>query len=188
MTLPFTLPLAGPAALAAAVAFGFVFGWLLHRGRLASFNTIVNQLRLRDFTVMKVMFTAIIVGGLGVYALIESGHAARHVKDADLLAVALGAVIFGVGMAIYGYCPGTAIAASGAGRLDAIVGLAGMLLGGLLYAASYDWVRVHIIAAAQWGKVRLPDVTGVPDLAWFAMLTVVAAGLFVWLERRETGA
>jgi uncharacterized membrane protein YedE/YeeE len=179
-----TLPFAGGAALAAAVVFGFVFGWLLHRGRVADFNTIVGQLRLRDFTVMKVMFTAIIVGGLGVYFLTGEGLAKFHIKDANLLSVALGAAIFGVGMAIYGYCPGTGLAAAGSGRLDAIAGIAGMLLGALLYAASDSWMQAHVVSVVQWGKARLPDVTGAPDLVWFGLLIAVAGGLFVWLESR----
>jgi len=59
----------------------------------------VAQLRLRDFTLFKVMLTAILVGGLGVFIRHSGGLAAYHIKPANLLAVALGAVLFGVGMA-----------------------------------------------------------------------------------------
>ncbi len=178
-----TFPLQGQAALFAAIGFGFLFGLLLHRGRLASYNTIIGQLRLKDFTIAKVMLTAIIIGGIGVYFLVGDGMAKYHVKSANLLAVAAGAVIFGIGMALYGYCPGTAITAIGTGSLHALVGFIGMIAGGIVYALSFDWLKANVIPVAQWGKVRLPDVTGVPDLVWFAGLAVMALAMFVMLER-----
>ena len=105
-------------------------GWLLQRGRVTDYNVIVNQFRLRDFTVLKIMITAIVVGGIGVLVLKNAGHANYHIKEANLLGVALGAALFGIGMVIYGYCPGTALAAIGTGSLHALVGAVGMLVGG----------------------------------------------------------
>ena len=101
-------PITGTASLILAI----VFGWLLHRGNVANYGTIVRQLLLKDFTVLKVMLTAIIVGGIGVFLLVQMGYAEFHIKESDLLAITLGAGLFGIGMALFGYCPGTALAAS----------------------------------------------------------------------------
>jgi uncharacterized protein len=180
-----SLPLSNSALLYSAVGFGIAFGVLLHRARLASFDVIVEQLRLRNFTIVKVMLTAIIVGGVGVYFLVGDGVAKYHIKEANLLAVGLGAAIFGIGMAIYGYCPGTALCAIGTGSIHALVGLAGMIVGAVLYALSYDWMKANVIPVEALGKVRLPDVTGIPDLAWYGGLAVLAIVLFVVLERFE---
>ena len=60
-----------------AVVFGAAFGFLLHRGRVANYNTIVRQFLLRDFTVIKIMMTAIVVGGIGVFALVQFGCESR---------------------------------------------------------------------------------------------------------------
>ena len=73
-----------------AVVFGAAFGWLLHRGRVTSYNVIVNQLRLKDFTVLKVMLTAIVVGGLGVLLFVNLGLANWSIRDANMLAVLIG--------------------------------------------------------------------------------------------------
>ena len=173
----------GNGALMLAIVFGAIFGLLLHRGRVADYNVIVNQFRLRDWTVLKVMFTAIVVGGVGVLVLHSMGHANYHIKPANILGVALGAGIFGVGMVLYGYCPGTGIAAAATGSLHAAVGLLGLLAGGVLYALSFRWVNEKILSVCALGKVRLPDVTGVPDWAWFVALAAVWAGLVVVLER-----
>ena len=177
------LPITGTPALWLAVLFGFAFGVLLHRGRVADYNVIVNQFRLKDFTVLKIMLTAIIVGGIGVLALRLLGYVKYDVKPAQMLGVILGATLFGVGMVVYGYCPGTGIAAVATGSFHALVGLAGMLVGGILYAVSFRWVQSKVLSVGDLGKRRLPDMTGVPDWIWFAILLIVAVPMFVLLER-----
>ena len=166
-------PIAGPSALVAAVLLGAVFGFLLHRGGVACHKVIVNQFRFRDFTVLKIMLTAIVVGGIGVLALNSAGLANYHIKAANLLGVVLG------------YCPGTAIAAAAGGSVHALAGLAGALLGGVLYAFGFPWISAKILPVGALGKVRLPDVTGVPAWIWFAGLAVGAVLLFRLIERHE---
>ena len=180
-----TLPVSTETARWLAIPMGMLFGVLLHRSGVANYNVIVNQFRFRDFTVLKVMFTAIIVGGLGVLLLHGAGHAQYHIKPANMLGVALGAALFGVGMVLYGYCPGTGIAAMATGSIHAIAGFAGMLLGGVLYALSFSWVEAHIQTVAALGKVRLPDITGIPDWGWFGILICIAAAVF-WLVERKS--
>lgn len=164
---------------------GAAFGFLLQRGRVTSCDVIVNQFRLRDFTVLKVMGTAIVVGGLGLLLLVDIGHAKYYVKDANLLAVALGAALFGVGMVVYGYCPGTALGAIASGSIHALVGAFGMVAGAVLYALSFDWLKAHVLNVWGLGKVRLPDLTGVPDAVWFAALAAGAIAFFWWIESIE---
>lgn len=180
-----TPPVTGSAALVASVVLGAIFGVLLHRGGVANYNVIVNQFRFRDFTVLKIMMTAIIVGGLGVLALNSAGLANYHIKAANMLGVVLGAAIFGVGMVLYGYCPGTAIAAAASGSIHGLVGLAGLLVGGTLYAFSFPWIAKNILPVGALGKVRLPDVTGVPALVWFVALIAIALTVFFLIERAE---
>jgi uncharacterized membrane protein YedE/YeeE len=178
-----TLPITGTAALVLSVVFGFAFGFLLHRGRVADYNTIVRQFLFKDFTVLKIMMTAIIVGGVGVFLMVQFGYARFHIKPADLLAVSLGAALFGVGMVLYGYCPGTALAAIGGGSLHALVGAAGMLVGGIAYALSFDWVKANILPVGAMGKVQLPQLLGVSAPALFAALVVIALVTFALIER-----
>jgi uncharacterized membrane protein YedE/YeeE len=178
------LPVSAETARWLAIPMGILFGVLLHRGGVANYNVIVNQFRFKDFTVLKIMFTAIIVGGIGVLLLKDAGHAQYHIKPANLLGVTLGAALFGVGMVLYGYCPGTGVAALATGSLHALSGLVGMLLGGVLYALSFPWVEAHIQKVAALGKVRLPDVTGVSDWGWFAILCAIAGVVFWLIETR----
>ncbi len=88
-------------------------------------------------------------------------------------------------MVLYGYCPGTGVAAVGHGSVHALVGFLGMLLGGILYAASYSFVKDNILSVASYGKVRLPELLGIPELVLFAGLGVAALVAFVVIEKWE---
>ena len=170
-------PITGTTSLVLAIVFGFAFGWLLHRGRVADYNTIVRQFLFKDFTVLKVMLTAMIVGGIGVFLLVQMGYAKFHIKPADLLAITLGAGLFGIGMVLYGYCPGTALAA---------IGAFGMILGGILYALTFDWVSQTILPVWAMGKVQLPQLLGVGAPLIFGALGLLVVAFFVMLERRSS--
>ena len=183
--LPLFAFLTGTKLLWAGLLFGFLFGVLLHRGGVTDYNVIVNQFRFRDFTVLKVMFTAIVVGGVGLFLLKGQGLANLHIKPATMLAVVLGAAVFGVGMVLYGYCPGTGVAAVATGKLDALAGFAGMLVGGWLYAGAYPWIAAHVLPIADLGKKRLPDLLPVPEIAWYAGLATLATAVFALVNRWE---
>ena len=171
--------------MAGAIVFGFLFGWLLQRGGVTDYNVIVNQFRFRDFTVLKIMLTAVVVGGIGVAALHTGGLANLHIKASPMLAIVLGSAIFGVGMVIYGYCPGTGLAAIGTGSLHALAGVGGMMLGGILYALTFPWVAQHILSMADIGKLTLDQLLGIPVWAVFVVLTGVAGGVFALVRKLE---
>jgi len=103
----------------------------------------------------------------------------------------LAGVIFGVGMAAAGFCPGTCAAGAGEGRLDYIVpGLLGFLTGAVIYGLIYPQVFPAISAAANYGNVVASQLLNVD--AWllvtlFALMSVVLFYLIdrAGLRRRE---
>lgn len=168
-----------------ALAVELVFGFLLHRARVTDSNVIEGQFCLRDFTMVKMLLPAIVVGGLGVLVLAHFGETAYYIKDANMLAVLLGGAMFGLAVAILGYCPGTALAATATGSLHALAAVFGMIAGAMLYAFSFSWLKAHVLNVWALGKVRLPQLTGAPDLVWLLGLAVLGLAFFVWLERRS---
>jgi uncharacterized membrane protein YedE/YeeE len=159
-----------PLKLALGLLTGILFGLLLQKGRVTDFRVIVGQLLLRDWTVVKVMATAVVVGSVGVYALFQAGHASLHVKPLLFGGVVAGAVLFGVGMAVLGYCPGTGVAACGEGRRDAMVGVLGMLFGAGVFVALYPALRPLIEGLGDRGEVTLPQLLGVSPWAGVGVL------------------
>ena len=168
---------------------GILFGFLLQKGRAAKFHVIIGQLLLKDWTVLKIMATAVAVGSIGVYALVAMGAARLHVKPALLGGVILGGIFFGIGLAVFGYCPGTSVAASGEGRRDAMVGVVGMLVGAGVFVALYPSLQPIIKALADWGKITLPEATNVSPWLWIAGVVIaVALGFFALQRKNETAA
>ncbi|MBA3440775.1 MAG: YeeE/YedE family protein [Pyrinomonadaceae bacterium] len=169
------------------LATGMVFGFLLQKGRAAKFHVIIGQFLLKDWTVVKIMATAVAVGTVGVYALVSMGVATLHIKPALLGGVLLGGVLFGAGLAVFGYCPGTSVAASGEGRRDAMVGVVGMLFGAGVYVALYPALQPIIKGLADWGKITLPQATSLSPWAWVAGVVVAITTGLLALARLSTG-
>ncbi|MCB0359736.1 MAG: YeeE/YedE family protein [Bdellovibrionales bacterium] len=164
---------------------GLAFGFLLQRAWVTRFDTIVGQFLLRDFTVMKVMGTAIIVGSVGVYGLYQLGLVETlHLKNAVVYGNALGGAIFAVGMVLLGYCPGTGVAAIGDGARDAWYGVLGMIAGAALYAEVHPWFSQQVLQPADLGKVTLADVWGVSTWMLIVSLAVIG-GIGFWLLERN---
>jgi uncharacterized protein len=160
--------------LALGLFTGIVFGVLLQKGRVAKFRVIVGQFLLRDWTVVKIMGTAVVVGAIGIYALLPSGAVSLHIKPLVWLAILVGGICFGAGMALFGYCPGTSVAACGEGRRDAMAGVLGMLLGAGLYVALYPQLSGLLKIWGDAGKLTLPDWTGTSPWAWIGGLGLLA--------------
>lgn len=164
---------ASPGMLLSGAVTGLIFGFLLQKARVTRADVIIAQFLLRDYTVMKVILTAIVVGSIGIYGMLNMGMIpALSIKPAFLYANALGGLIFGVGMAILGYCPGTALAAIGDGSRDAIAGVLGGVTGAALFAELYPLLSSRLIDVYNLGSVSLPEITGIPAWIWILLLTI----------------
>lgn len=143
----------------AGLLTGVAFGALLHRGRLAESETIVGQVEGSDWRVTTTMGTAVLVGALGVEALRRTGRYSVDVKPFKAGGVVGGAAVFGAGMALGGYCPGTALSGAGGGRSDARWALLGMLAGAAAFVPAYPRLK-PFLEAGNLGKQRLPFASG----------------------------
>jgi hypothetical protein len=101
-----------PAQLLIGFVIGIFFGFFLQKGHVTTYEAIFGQLLLKDFTVLKVMLTAIVSGMVGVYALRAIGLLSLNIKPGSWGTSGIGGLIFGVGLAILGYCPGTSAGAA----------------------------------------------------------------------------
>jgi hypothetical protein len=162
-----------PLQLGLGLFFGFCFGFLLQKGRVCDYEVIMRQLLLEDFTVLKVMLTAAVTGMIGVYAMRSAGWIVLHKKTGSLGKSIPGPLIFGVGFATLGYCPGTSVGAVGHGALDALIGGGGMLIGAGLYAAAYPRLRARVLNVGEFGDKTLIDVLRVRN-PWLVILPVAA--------------
>ncbi|OIJ41417.1 YeeE/YedE thiosulfate transporter family protein [Massilia timonae] len=169
-----------PKQLALGLLFGIIFGFLLQKGGVAKYDVLLGALLLTDFTVMKIMLAAILVGMIGIFAMHALGLVKLQLKPTKYAANVIGGLVFGAGFALIGYCPGTGAAALGQGNLDAVAGIAGLLAGSYLFAELSKKLSTNVLAWGDRGCIQLPDLIGVrttPFLIVFAPLLGVA----LWL-------
>lgn len=171
---------AAPRVLVTALVFGVAFGFLLQKAGVAKFDILIGVLLLEDFTVVKVMVSAIIVGLVGFPILHRAGLVEPSIKPTVLGANLAGGLLFGVGFGLLAYCPGTNAAALGQGNLDAIVGVLGMLAGSYLYALAPPPRAIK--SAGDLGKQRLTALVGLPSWVVTAIAVAVLAGALVLIE------
>ena len=173
-------PVAAVPKLITGALFGLVFGFLLQKGGVGKFNVLIGQLLLQDWTVAKIMLTAIVVGMIGVFPLHHFAKVNLHIKPTRIGSNIIGGLLFGAGFALVGYCPGTAAAALGQGSWDALFGMAGLIAGPWMFAELSGWTKRTIEKWGDLGKVLLPDLLHLrrgPFVTVFVGL--LTAGLFV---------
>lgn len=143
---------------ALGLATGIAFGALLQRGGLADSRAIVGQLTGDDARVAKTMGTAVAVGALGHRWLKRRGLTTVEPKPMNPVGLIGGAVLFGAGMALSGYCPGTAAAAAGSGRREGAWAMAGMLAAATVFVATYPRLK-QVLETGSLGRVTLSGGT-----------------------------
>jgi uncharacterized membrane protein YedE/YeeE len=163
---------------------GIIFGFLLQKGHVLRYDKQIGALRLVDMTIVKFMFTSVVVAMIGVYLLTDIGIVKLQIKPLVLGANILGGLIFGLGWGLLGYCPGTQLGALGEGRWDAVFGIAGMLAGSSGFAEVYPILKGSVLTWGDYGKITLPQLLGVNH--WFVIMPfiVVALLLFRWFEKK----
>ena len=163
------------------LVLGFLFGWALHKAGLTHYARIVNVYRFRDMTVMRFMLTALVVGAFAIQVGLDAGFAASApVPPTSVLANLVGGVVFGVGMATAGYCPGTVVAEAGEGRLDAwVAGLSGLLVGAMAFGLLQPVVMPTLSRVGSYGRITFAGLTGASP--WLVLLVFAQAVALVLL-------
>jgi len=185
MTAPFEV--SQTVSLGLAVVFGLFFGLSLERGGLGNPHKLTGVFYLRDFTVPKVMFTAIVVACIGLYLFSD-----LHLLDIERVYIIptffwpqlVGGTLFGVGYVISGYCPGTAVVGLASGRLDALVMIFGVGAGSLLFAILFPYLEGFYLST-DMGSPTLPGLAGVNHWVIIVPLVAFAGGMFFAMEKYE---
>ncbi len=159
------------------IFLGFIFGVLLQSARLNRFDTISGMATLENYKVAKAIALAIGVGVILLNIEIGLGLATYHVKPLILGGIVLGGLIFGTGMAILGYCPGTVMVSAGEGSLDAMVGILGGLAGGLVYTLVLP--LISSLLGPNIGSLSLYTALGDSPVFFYAVMVLCGLAFIV---------
>ena len=168
------------------ISLGFLFGLFLQYAKVNTYNSISGMAVLNDFTVAKTIAAAIGIGAIGLSIAIGLGYADFHIKPFLAGAVIIGGILFGIGMAILGYCPGTLPVSLGQGSLDALIGILGGLAASILYTLLSP--AIHGAIGPDMGKIALSSVIQSGTTGYYILTGIIGTGLIVaafWLQRIE---
>ncbi|OPX99424.1 MAG: hypothetical protein A4E60_02789 [Syntrophorhabdus sp. PtaB.Bin047] len=157
---------------------GIIFGFLLQKARVIRYDKQLAALRLMDMTIVKYMFTTVLVAMVGVYLLKDLGLVKLSIKPTVLGGNIIGGLIFGAGWALLGYCPGTSLGALGEGRYDSIWGIVGMLAGAAAFAELFPLMKRTVLTWGSLGKITIPGILGVNH--WIVIVIMIILGILMF--------
>jgi uncharacterized protein len=168
--------------LVLGLLFGICFGFLLQKGGVTDYTVIEGQLLLTNFTVLRVMLSAVMVGMIGFHLLRHLGYVRSHAAEGTLGANVIGGLIFGIGFALLGYCPGTVAGAVGTGALDALAGgMVGMVIGAGIFADAYPKLRATVLQRGPFPAVTVPEFLHLPPWVVIVLLEIAMIVLLLVL-------
>ena len=175
-----------PAAFLASLLIGIAFGVALEQAGFGSSRRIAGIFYFRDMTVLKVMFTAVVVAMLGIsyakvfgWVTLENVYFLHTIYGAQIV----GGLIFGAGFAMSGWCPGTGAVGLASGKVDALVFLLGAVGGSMLYNAVYP--LLDPITTGDRGIIFAYDSLGISEASFAFFLTLIAVACFWGSEYSE---
>jgi hypothetical protein len=134
------------------LSVGFLFGFILTRTGITKYPRVMGMLLLKDFKILKFMLTAVISSMILFYLLGDLGLLKVVPKNLDWGKL-VGGIIFGTGMGILGYCPGTMAARIGEGKKEAVFALFGMAFGIFIYALTIKQVKSIFLSSEINGDI-----------------------------------
>ena len=166
------------------LVIGAIFGFFLQRARVDKYDVQVGAMLLEDMTIFKFMLPAIMVAIIGIYTMHDLGMVELNVKPTILGVNILGGLLFGIGWAIFGLCPGTAGGALGEGQWDTVFGIAGMFLGAALFAWFFPSINLYLMDVGNYGSVTVPQVLEVSHWLVAGVFISVCIAMLIFFEKK----
>ncbi len=172
-----------------AFIIGIGFGFVLESNGFSSSRRLAGMFYGYDTTVLKVFFTAAIVGSvgllfLGLFKWIDLSSI--YINPTYLWSTLGGGVIMGAGFIMGGYCPGTSFCAASIGKLDALAFIGGMFIGILIFTEGYPlWEGFY--NAKFMGSPVISEMIGTSRGFLTLLIILVALGMFwvgEWAEKK----
>jgi uncharacterized protein len=172
-----------------AFIIGIGFGFVLESNGFSSSRRLAGMFYGYDTTVLKVFFTAAIVGSvgllfLGLFKWIDLSSI--YINPTYLWSTLGGGVIMGAGFILGGYCPGTSFCAASIGKIDALAFIGGMFIGILIFTEGYPlWEGFY--NAKFMGSPVISEMIGTSRGFLTLLIILVALGMFwvgEWAEKK----
>ncbi|WP_419211980.1 DUF6691 family protein [Maribacter sp. X9] len=127
------------------LVIGIFFGIIMYKSEAASWFRIYEMFEFGSFHMYGIIGSALVLGVLGVQIIkrykikaIGGTEMNLHPKKKSIARYLIGGIIFGLGWALAGACPGPMYVLAGAGYYSILVVIGGALLGTFVYGMIKD--------------------------------------------------
>ena len=167
---------------------GFAFGFTLEMSGFGNSQKLAAQFYFTELTVLKVMFTAIVVAmvltfGASALGILDFGQV--WVNTTYISSGILGGLIMGVGFIIGGFCPTTSLASASTGKIDGMFFIAGGFVGAFLFAETEKFFDTWYNFSGYFGRVTLDQVFNLPVGVVVLLVVLMALFMFWGAEQLE---
>lgn len=172
-----------------AFIIGIGFGFALESSGFSSSRKLAGVFYGYDTVVLKVFFTAAVTAMLGLLFFSLFGWIDLnliYINPTYLWSAIIGGVIMGAGFIMGGFCPGTSFCGAAIGKIDAMVFIAGLFIGVLIFMEGYPLFE-KLYMSGYLGTPKVSDSLGLKDGVFALLLILAALGMFwvsEWAEKR----
>lgn len=167
-----------------AIIFGIAFGFIMQRVGAFEFENIINALRLKDLSIPKFMLLSVAITTVGVFSLRSLGLVSLNLIIYNPVTNIIGGLVFGIGFAFAGYCPGTSIGAIGEGKRDAVFTVIGGIFGVLTYTLIQQYVGIPT-SDFDVGKISLADLIHLDSFSVSIIYSILLGVIVFMVDRWE---
>jgi hypothetical protein len=139
---------------------GIAFGFVIQRVGATNAEKLAKAHLMIESVIPKFMLATVALCSVGLLGLTAVGVGRTLVIPTSIVATGLGAVIFGIGWGLAGYCPGTTWAAVGEGRMDAVFAMLGGFAGAAFFAHFHETLIPALYNPTYVGGITLADWVG----------------------------
>jgi len=166
-----------------AVVMGFAFGFVLERTGFTRAQHIADTFYFKNLAVPKIMGVTVITATTWFILFAWMGWidlSALFTPKTYVWPYLIGGMLFGLGMVMSGYCPGTAVAGLGTGKSDALIFLLGLFGGAFLYFLLYPLVQ-GFASSGNLGVLKLHDLFGGNEYTSYILTVLLESGIIGFL-------
>ncbi|MBE0681389.1 MAG: YeeE/YedE family protein [Anaerolineales bacterium] len=167
---------------------GFAFGYVLEMSGFGDSRKLAAQFYFTELTVLKVMFTAIVVAMVLTFGAVGLGlldFSQVWVNPTYLWSGILGGLIMGVGFIVGGFCPTTSLASASTGKIDGMFFMLGGFVGAAIFAETEKFFTHWYNNAGYYGRLTLDQVFNLPIGVVVLLVVLMALFMFWGAEQLE---
>jgi hypothetical protein len=186
--LPLEALIGKPLMYVVFALIGFGFGYVLEISGFGDSTKLAAQFYFKELTVLKVMFTGIVVAMVLIFAMVGFGlldYNQVWVNPTYLWSGILGGLIMGVGFIVGGFCPGTSLVSAATFKIDGVFFVLGGLFGIFLFGETEWMYDIWWNTAGYLGRFTIMDWLNLPTGIVVTLIVLMALFMFWGSEQLE---